>query len=148
MPALGPSFGIAPALLVYQIVLGEFRNLGWMIAFVYLACGALRLARFNCISANHPSAGADEGLRLNMRYRPDQIAGIIRDMRYTAILEAQPDGGYHASCPALPGCHTQATSLDQLIERIKEAIALYLEVEGEDPESLDFVGVQQVTVGP
>ncbi|MEP6686512.1 MAG: CDP-diacylglycerol--serine O-phosphatidyltransferase [Verrucomicrobiota bacterium] len=46
------SFGMAPALLVYQIVLGEFRNLGWMIAFVYLACGALRLARFNCVSAN------------------------------------------------------------------------------------------------
>jgi CDP-diacylglycerol--serine O-phosphatidyltransferase len=45
------SFGIAPALLVYQIVLGEFRNAGWMIAFVYLACGALRLARFNCIAA-------------------------------------------------------------------------------------------------
>ena len=40
------SFGMAPALLVYQIVLGEFQNLGWMIAFVYLACGALRLARF------------------------------------------------------------------------------------------------------
>src|SRR5918911_415304 len=38
------SFGMAPALLVYQIVLGEFRNLGWMIAFVYLACGTLRLA--------------------------------------------------------------------------------------------------------
>ena len=46
------SFGMAPALLVYQIVLGEFRNLGWMVAFVYLACGALRLARFNCVSAN------------------------------------------------------------------------------------------------
>ena len=45
------SFGMAPALLVYQIVLGEFRNAGWMIAFVYLACGALRLARFNCIAA-------------------------------------------------------------------------------------------------
>src|SRR6476469_786164 len=45
------SFGIAPALLVYQIVLGEFQNLGWIIAFIYLACGALRLARFNCVSA-------------------------------------------------------------------------------------------------
>src|SRR3954451_23419213 len=45
------SFGMAPALLVYQIVLGEFHNLGWMIAFVYLACGALRLARFNTIAA-------------------------------------------------------------------------------------------------
>src|ERR1041384_4656354 len=46
------AFGMAPALLVYQIVLGEFQNLGWMIAFVYLACGTLRLARFNCVAAN------------------------------------------------------------------------------------------------
>ena len=55
------SFGMAPALLVYQIVLGEFQNLGWMIAFVYLACGTLRLARFNCVAANgNGSAGADK----------------------------------------------------------------------------------------
>lgn len=54
------SFGIAPALLVYQIVLGEFRNLGWMVAFVYLACGALRLARFNCAAANVGSAGVEK----------------------------------------------------------------------------------------
>ena len=46
------SFGAAPALLVYQIVLGEFQNLGWIIAGVYLACGALRLARFNCVAAS------------------------------------------------------------------------------------------------
>ncbi|HEY3602682.1 MAG TPA: CDP-diacylglycerol--serine O-phosphatidyltransferase [Chthoniobacterales bacterium] len=54
------SFGIAPALLVYQIVLGEFQNLGWMIAFVYLACGALRLARFNCLSAASSSSHPDK----------------------------------------------------------------------------------------
>ena len=52
------SFGMAPALLVYQIVLGEFQNLGWMIAFVYLACGALRLARFNCVSASGSPTGS------------------------------------------------------------------------------------------
>ncbi len=52
------SFGMAPALLVYQIVLGEFRNLGWMIAFVYLTCGALRLARFNCVAANGSSGAS------------------------------------------------------------------------------------------
>ncbi|MDR0534108.1 MAG: CDP-diacylglycerol--serine O-phosphatidyltransferase [Verrucomicrobiales bacterium] len=46
------SFGIAPALLVFKIVLFEFENrLGWPIAFVYLACGALRLARFNVLAA-------------------------------------------------------------------------------------------------
>ncbi len=42
------SFGIAPALLVYQIVLRDFHRAGWLIAFFYLLCGALRLARFNC----------------------------------------------------------------------------------------------------
>jgi CDP-diacylglycerol--serine O-phosphatidyltransferase len=54
------SFGMAPALLVYQIVLGEFQNLGWMIAFVYLACGTLRLARFNCVAANGGTSGPDK----------------------------------------------------------------------------------------
>jgi CDP-diacylglycerol--serine O-phosphatidyltransferase len=54
------SFGIAPALLVYKIVLDEFDRLGLVIAFIYLACGALRLARFNCIAA---AAGADAGAK-------------------------------------------------------------------------------------
>src|SRR5216117_837466 len=49
------SFGLAPALMVYRVVLQEFRA-GWIIAFVYLACGALRLARFNTASANHEPA--------------------------------------------------------------------------------------------
>ena len=52
------SFGIAPALLVYKIVLDEFGQAGMIIAFIYLACGTLRLARFNCISA---ASDADKG---------------------------------------------------------------------------------------
>src|SRR5690606_4788607 len=40
------SFGVAPALMVYRIVLHEFDKIGWVIASVYLVCGALRLARF------------------------------------------------------------------------------------------------------
>lgn len=51
-----------------------------------------------------------------------------------------------ATVPALPGCHTQAKSLDQLMERVQEAIALDLEVEGDSANELDFVGVQQVAV--
>ena len=47
---------------------------------------------------------------------------------------------------ALPGCHTQAQSLDQLMERVQEAIALYLEVEGDSASEPDFVGVQVVAV--
>lgn len=45
------SFGIAPALLVFKIVLAELpARLGWMIAFIYLVCGAMRLARFNALA--------------------------------------------------------------------------------------------------
>ena len=51
-----------------------------------------------------------------------------------------------ASVPALPGCHTQARSLDALMERVREAIELCLEVQGEAPEALDFVGVQRITI--
>jgi CDP-diacylglycerol--serine O-phosphatidyltransferase len=54
------SFGLAPALLVHQIVLQDFHRTGWVIAFIYLLCGALRLARFNCVAAvsdpSHPSS--------------------------------------------------------------------------------------------
>ena len=45
------SFGVAPALMVYRVVLQEFPRACWIIAFVYLACGALRLARFNSAAA-------------------------------------------------------------------------------------------------
>jgi predicted RNase H-like HicB family nuclease len=51
------------------------------------------------------------------------------DHRFSVVIERDAEGYYVASVPALPGCHTQATSLDPLIERIREAIALYLEVE-------------------
>src|SRR5437660_10637371 len=50
------SFGLAPALMVYRVVLNEFPNACWIIAFIYLACGALRLARFNSAAANHDEA--------------------------------------------------------------------------------------------
>lgn len=50
------SFGVAPALMVYRIVLINFPHAGWVVAFVYLVCGALRLARFNCIAANGSNA--------------------------------------------------------------------------------------------
>ncbi|MEE9218656.1 MAG: CDP-diacylglycerol--serine O-phosphatidyltransferase [Acidobacteriota bacterium] len=41
------SFGIAPAILVHVWALSELRRLGWLMAFIYVACGAARLARFN-----------------------------------------------------------------------------------------------------
>lgn len=41
------SFGIAPAMLAYKWALEPYGRLGWMAAFLFIACGALRLARFN-----------------------------------------------------------------------------------------------------
>lgn len=54
------SFGVAPALLVYRIVLIDFPRVGWVVAFVYLLCGGLRLARFNCLSESGPPTNAKE----------------------------------------------------------------------------------------
>lgn len=48
------SFGVAPALLVHDIVLKELdtpKGIGWLISCAYLVCGAMRLARFNCLAA-------------------------------------------------------------------------------------------------
>jgi len=54
------SFGLAPALLVFKIVLYDFHRTGWLIAFVYLLCGTMRLARFNCVSEqNHGTPAKD-----------------------------------------------------------------------------------------
>ncbi len=47
---------------------------------------------------------------------------------FTVIIEKDEDGYFVASVPQLRGCHTQVTSLDELTERIKEAILLCLEV--------------------
>jgi predicted RNase H-like HicB family nuclease len=65
---------------------------------------------------------------------------------FTVFIERDSEGSYVASVPSLRGCHTQAKSLDQLIDRLREAILLRLEVEGEATETLDFVGVQRVNV--
>jgi len=65
--------------------------------------------------------------------------------QFDVVVERDSQGFFVASVPALAGCHTQARSLDQLMERIKEAIELYLEVQEGDLEQLDFVGVQRVT---
>ncbi len=65
---------------------------------------------------------------------------------FNVVIERDSEGYYVASVPALPGCHTQAKSLDKLMERIREAVELYLEVEKQTTKPLEFVGVQKVTV--
>ncbi|HWN41350.1 MAG TPA: type II toxin-antitoxin system HicB family antitoxin [Thermoanaerobaculia bacterium] len=65
---------------------------------------------------------------------------------FNVIIERDSEGYYVATVPSLRGCHTQAKSLDELMDRVREAIELCLEVEGDEAETLDFIGVQRVTV--
>jgi predicted RNase H-like HicB family nuclease len=65
---------------------------------------------------------------------------------FNVVIERDTEGYYVASVPALRGCHTQARSLDELMERVREAVQVCLEAEGEEPEALTFVGVQRISV--
>jgi len=65
---------------------------------------------------------------------------------FDVVVEKDEDGWYVASVPALPGCHTQARSLDDLHERIREAIELCLEEQGLPERELQFIGVQRVKI--
>lgn len=48
-------------------------------------------------------------------------------MRYTVILEREPDGGYVATVPVLPGCVSQGDSREEALRNIREAADLYIE---------------------
>jgi predicted RNase H-like HicB family nuclease len=66
--------------------------------------------------------------------------------QFDVVIERDEEGYYVASVPQLSGCHTQARSLDEVMERIREAIELCLEVEGVPGHSLEFIGIQRITV--
>jgi predicted RNase H-like HicB family nuclease len=63
---------------------------------------------------------------------------------FDAIVERDEDGCFVVSVPALSGCHTQALTLEKLPRRVREAVALCLEVPGST--RLQFVGISRVEV--
>ena len=65
---------------------------------------------------------------------------------FSVVVEKDDEGFYIASVPELPGCHTQARSMDKLMDRIKEAIELCLEVERDFDRTTRFVGFQRIMV--
>ncbi len=76
------SFGMAPAMLLSRAVLFPLGNVGWAIALIYLVCGAMRLARFNCLAAmpKKPGASTDfRGLPIPM------AAGFIASLTFLLI---------------------------------------------------------------
>nr|VFK77919.1 MAG: Predicted nuclease of the RNAse H fold, HicB family [Candidatus Kentron sp. SD] len=66
--------------------------------------------------------------------------------QFNVLIEKDADGLFVASVPTLRGCHTQARSLDVLMERIREAIELCIEVEEREPVDNEFIGIQRVAV--
>jgi predicted RNase H-like HicB family nuclease len=66
--------------------------------------------------------------------------------KYDIIIEKDEDGWFVSEVVELPGCHTQAKTMDQFLERTKEAIQAYLDTDSEPEFKETFVGVQQIEV--
>jgi predicted RNase H-like HicB family nuclease len=74
----------------------------------------------------------------------------MKRKEFNLIIEKDEDGYYTSEVIGLSGCHTQAKSMDELIERTKEAIELYLECQNEEdrqePMAENFVGIQKLVI--
>ena len=77
------SFGVAPAFLVWRVVLRDVfagrEQFGWFIASIYLICGAFRLARFNCLAAMESGGGGKEFLGFPIPSAAGMVAGDEND---------------------------------------------------------------------
>jgi len=67
---------------------------------------------------------------------------MLNEYVFTIIIEKEEEGGYHAFCPLLPGCHTQGETYEEAMENIKDAIKLYIESLREHNEEVP-TGIQR-----
>lgn len=95
------SFGVAPSLLVYKWVLYRYPVPGLLVAFMFTACGAIRLARFNVLATSDAGAQAKpgkyivglpippaSGILISLLVANHAVGGALGDKRYTATLFA------------------------------------------------------------
>jgi CDP-diacylglycerol---serine O-phosphatidyltransferase len=92
------SFGVAPSILVYKWVLYRYPTAGLLTAFLFTACGAIRLARFNVLSAaevgpQKPGAyivglpiPPASGVLIALLLANHAVGGALGDERYTLVL--------------------------------------------------------------
>jgi predicted RNase H-like HicB family nuclease len=66
--------------------------------------------------------------------------------KFNILIEKDDDGYFVSEVVELPGCHTQAKSMDELIKRTQEAISLYLKCSLEKKIKNGFIGLQQLEV--
>jgi predicted RNase H-like HicB family nuclease len=71
-------------------------------------------------------------------------------LEFDVVIIEDETGGYIASVPSLPGCHTQAETLDALMKNVQEAIQLYLETLDDDEKNVllrkKVSGIQRVSI--
>ncbi len=98
------SFGVAPALMVFFLILSPelkpwFRQVGWLIGFIYLLCAAMRLARFNVIT--HPLVYSN-----NAKYNTKDFVGLpvpaAAGMVVSLVLVINSEADLHQGVLALP----------------------------------------------
>ena len=66
--------------------------------------------------------------------------------KFNVIIEKGEDGYLISEVVELPGCHTQAKTLDELMRRTRSAISLYLKAKRGPNIDTQFIGIQQVEV--
>jgi CDP-diacylglycerol--serine O-phosphatidyltransferase len=85
------SFGAAPAFLIHRVVLRQVFSghpeIGWFVASIYLICGALRLARFNCLAAMESGGGGKEFLGFPI----PAAAGLVASLTLFLLWGDQTD---------------------------------------------------------
>lgn len=67
-------------------------------------------------------------------------------MEFNIIIEKDEEGWYVASVSEIQGCHTQGKTIPQVLERIKEAIEVCLEADGEEIKPMKFIGIQKIEI--
>mgnify|MGYP001612036176 FL=1 len=67
-------------------------------------------------------------------------------MDFNVLIEQDEDGIYIARVPEIEACYTQGKTLQEVLERIKEAIAVCLEGDKEEINPLKFIGMQRVQI--
>ncbi len=63
---------------------------------------------------------------------------------FNVIIEKDEEEWYVASVPEIQGCYTQGRTIQQVLERIKEAIEVCLKADGEKIRPMKFIGIQKV----
>jgi len=66
--------------------------------------------------------------------------------RFSVVIEQGEDGYLISEVVELPGCHTQAKNIDELLKRTKEAIYLYLKCKKPSDIETKFLGLQQIEI--